>query len=133
MSRKRRNTLLVLILAAPLIAADFTLVLEGRLPLVQAGLPFALTFALVVGFLFALRKRDGQKIEGDERSAKIDGRAYAYSWYLTLYATLLLMANEELGLAKISTVQCLFLALVVLLASFWIIRTVLGRAGDLAE
>jgi hypothetical protein len=133
MSRKRRNTILVLILATPLVAADLALVLDGRLPLLQAGLPFVLIFALVVSFLFVLRKRDGQRIEGDERNAKIDGRAYAYSWYLTLYATLLLMANDQLGLVRMSTTQCLFLALAVLLASFWIFRTVLGRAGDLAE
>jgi hypothetical protein len=133
MSRGRKNTLIVLILAAPIAAADLALIAEGRLSLVRAALPFAITFAVVVGLLFFFRKRDGQKVEADERSVKIEGRAYAYSWYLTLYAALLLMANEELGLVEISTIQCLFLALAVLLASFWIFRAVLGRRGDLAE
>jgi hypothetical protein len=133
MSRRARNSLIVLVLAMPLFAVDLALVLEGKLSMAQAALPFVLIFAIVVALLYFLRKRDGQKVEKDERSVKIDGRAYACSWYLTLYAVLLFMANEELGLARMSTTQCLFLALAVLLSSFWLFRTVLGRRGDLAE
>jgi hypothetical protein len=43
------------------------------------------------------------------------------------------MVNDQLGLVKLAIGQILFYVLAVLLASFWIIRTVLNRRGDLEE
>jgi hypothetical protein len=133
MTRKRRNSLITVILMIPLFAGDVVLIARGQLPLVQAGIPFVLTFLIFFGLWFFLRRRDGQKVEGDERNMKIEGRAYCYSWILTLYTLALLMLNRQLGIVELSIDQCLFLVLAVLLASFWIFKAVLGHKGDLEE
>jgi hypothetical protein len=133
MTRKQRNSLIVIILSLPLFAGDIALVALGKLPLLQAGLPFALTFIVFGVLLLVLRKRDGQKVEGDERNIKIEGRAFCYSWLLTLYALFLFMANEQLALVRLESNQILFYVLAVMLASFWIIKIALGRKGDLEE
>jgi hypothetical protein len=133
MTRKQRNSLIVVILSLPLFAGDIALVASGKLPLVEALIPCVLSFVVFFVLWFVLRRRDGQKVEGDERSLKIEGRAFAYSWYLSLYALILFMANDSLGLVKLSASQCLFLILAVMLASFWIIKMALNRRGDLEE
>jgi hypothetical protein len=133
MKRKKRNTIIVAALTLPLLAADVALAVEGELPFLQAAVPFALSFALIAGLVLFLKKRDGQKVEADERSVKIEGRAFCYSWFLTLYVLLLFMANDRLRLVRMETAQCLFLVVAVLVASFWIFKAALSREGDLAE
>jgi len=132
-SRKRRNTILVIVLALPLFAGDIALIMRGTTPLAEIGLPFVLTFAVFIALYSIIRHKGGEKIEYDERSLRIEGRAFAYSWYLSFYAVTLLLLNDNLGLLKISSGQVLFLIIAVMLITFFINKYFLGRRGDLED
>jgi len=133
LTRRQRNTIIIIFLMLPIIAGDIALIAKGNLPFIEMGIPFIISFAFISLLWYAIRHRDGQKIEGDERSIKIEGRAFAYSWYLSLYILVLLMINENLKLIRLSSNQCLFYILVVMLCSFLIIRTALNRKGDVED
>jgi|GEM_PF-2254628 len=124
-------TILVIALTLPLLAGDIALIARGMLPLSQTGLPFVLTFAVFIILYAILRRRDGEKIEYDERSLRIEGRAFAYSWYLSLYAIALLLLNDTLGVVKMSAGHSLFLIFAVMLITNFIMKYFLGRRGDI--
>ncbi len=133
LSRKRRNTIVLLILLIPIIAGDIITIQQGKLPLTKMGIPFIMSFVICIFIFFLIRRNDDQKIEGDERSIRIEGRAFTYSWCLSLYTVILLLLNDNLELLKISTSQCLFFILFIMLISNLSIRAILNRKGDIEE
>ena len=130
-SRKKRNTIILFILLIPIIIGDIFIILQGKLPFLEIGIPFVLTFLLFITLFFFIRRKDGQKIEGDERNERIEGRAFAYSWCLSLYMVIILMLNDTLELIEISTGQCLFYILSVMLVTNLLFRAILSRKGDI--
>lgn len=130
-SRKKRNTIILFILLIPIIIGDIFIILQGKLPFLEMGIPFVLTFLLFITLFFFIRRKDGQKIEGDERNERIEGRAFAYSWCLSLYIVIILMLNDTLELIEISTGQCLFYILSVMLVTNLVFRAILSRKGDI--
>jgi uncharacterized membrane protein len=67
----KRKAFVVVILSIPVFALDFAIAASGKLPWAQTGIPFIAIFLLV-------RRRDGQKVQADERSVRIEGRASTY-------------------------------------------------------
>lgn len=133
LSRKRRNSAIVMILLLPVVTGDIVLVIKGELPIQEVGLPFILTFAIAAILILRMRRVGGERIEGDERSARIEGRAFAYSWYLTLYVLTLLMLNDRLGLWPISFAQGLLLVLAIMVVTLLVLKSALNRKGDLED
>jgi len=84
LSRKRRMTILAIALTLPFLAGDTVLIVRGTTPLAEIALPFVLSFAVFTALYVIARHKGGEKIEHDERSLRIEGRAFAYSWYLSL-------------------------------------------------
>ena len=132
-SRKQRNAIIILVFLIPIVVGDVAIVIKTKLLSYEFFIPFMLTFAIFTFLLLFLRRKDGQKIEGDERNVRIEGRAFTYSWCLSLYAIFILLLSEDLRLFKISVSQCLFCILFVMLASNLIIRAILNRKGDIEE
>ncbi len=126
-------TILAIALTLPLFAGDTVLIVRGTTPLAEIALPFVLSFAVFTALYVIARHKGGEKIEHDERSLRIEGRAFAYSWYLSLYAIALLVLNDTLGVVKMSSEQALFLILAAMLATFFITRYFLNRRGDIED
>ena len=125
-----RKALVVIILSIPVFALDTAIVASGKLPLIETGIPFIATFIIFIAVFFVLRRKDGQKVEADERNVKIEGRAYTYSWWITFYVIILLMGADTLGILKVFAAQCYFFIIVAMLASSWILRAILYRKAD---
>lgn len=133
LTRKRRNTIIVVLLTLPLFAAEVVLAFRGVYPFKETIVPFILTFALIAVLLLAIRRAGGERLEGDERTERIEGRAFCYSWLTTLYALTVLILNDRLGLWPIGLSQGLVLVLVVMVASLNVFKLALNRAGDLRD
>jgi hypothetical protein len=133
MTRTQRNTLIAIVLMLPIIAGDLGLYFSGKLPLVQVVIPFVLSFSILIFIWFVIKRRDGQKVEADERSIKIAGRAFTYSWLITLYFLVLFILNEQLGILQISASSYLGYLMMAMVFSNLIFRAVLNRKGDVAE
>jgi hypothetical protein len=132
MKRGQRNTLIMILLTLPIIAGDIVLAARGKLS-AELMIPYTLAFAVIIAVVLFMRKRDGQKMEGDERNERIEGRAFCYSWMLTLYTLFLLLLNRQLEVVSLSIDQCLFLVLAVMLVTNLAFRAALNRKGDLVE
>lgn len=132
-TRRRRNTIIVVLLTLPLFAAEVVLAFRGVFPFKETIVPFILTFALIAVLMLAVKRAGGERLEGDERTERIEGRAFCYSWLITLYALTVLMLNDKLGLWPIGLYQGLVLVLVVMVASLNIFKVALNRAGDLRD
>ncbi|MBN1639294.1 MAG: hypothetical protein JW866_10015 [Ignavibacteriales bacterium] len=130
-SRRKRNTIILFILLIPIFVGDIFIILQGKLPFLEMGIPLVLTFLLFITLFFFIKRKDGQKIEGDERNERIEGRAFTYSWCLSLYVVIILMLNDTLELFEISTSQCLFYILSVMLVTNLVFRATLNRKGDI--
>ncbi len=126
-------TILAIVLTLPLLAGDTVLIVRGTTALAEIAIPFILTFAVFTVLYAIARRKGGENIEYDERSLRIEGRAFAYSWYLSLYAIALLLLNDTMGLVRMSSGQGLFLILAAMLATFFITRYFLGRRGDIED
>ena len=125
-----RKTLIIIILSIPVFALDVAILATGKLPWVQAGLPFIATFVIFFAIFLLVRRRDGQKVQADERNVKIEGRAYTYSWWITFYVIMLLMGADTLGIFKLFAAQCYFYIVFAMLGSYWILRAILNRKAD---
>jgi hypothetical protein len=125
-----RKALIVIILSIPVFALDSAIVASGKIPLIAAGIPFIGTFVVFWVIFLVLRRRDGQKVQADERNVKIEGRAYTYSWWISFYVIILLMGVDTLGLFKLFAAQCYTYILFAMLASYWILRSILNRKAD---
>jgi len=132
-TRKRRNTIIVVLLSLPLFAAEVVLAFRGVFPFRETIVPFFLMFAFVAVLVLVVRRAGGERLEGDERTERIEGRAFGYSWLVTLYALTVLLLNDRLGLWPIGLYQGLILVLVVMVASLNIFKLALNRAGDLRD
>lgn len=132
-SRKRRNTIIVVVLTVPLFIAEVVLALRGTVPFWEITVPFILTFAVIVIVMIAARRVGGERLEGDERTERIEGRAFCYSWLLTLYALTLLLLNDRLGLLPLEPSQGLIIVLVVMVFSLNVFKLALNRSGDLRD
>lgn len=125
-----KKALIVIILSIPVFALDAAIVASGKIPLIAAGIPFIGTFVVFWSIFLVLRRRDGQKVQADERNVKIEGRAYTYSWWISFYVIILLMGADTLGLFKLFAAQCYTYIIFAMLASYWILRSVLNRKAD---
>jgi hypothetical protein len=130
MKRSQRNSLIIALLSLPIFAGDIALVAQGKLPIFQALIPFTLGFVVFFLIIILGRRRDDEKIPVDERSLKIQGKAYTLSWWIGFYFIVLFMLNDQLGLLALSVRQILAYVVVAQMGSFWAIKTVLNKKGD---
>lgn len=125
----KRGNVVVLVLSIPVVAIDVALFVAGKvavMTLVSTLVAFAV-FVFVYWFL-ALR---GQRVEKDERTIRLNRKALAYSWLLSIYAVILLIGSDSLGLLRLSGLQYLGLVIIVMTFSYLILYVVMIGRGSM--
>jgi len=83
-----------------------------------------------IAIALALRWRDGDQPEGDERSGKIWAYGAAYAWLIGLYFITVLMLGVYFSMISISTVNALVMVAGVMVASAIILMRYFRHKGD---
>ncbi len=125
----RRKLLPVLIFAGltiPLLIGAVVLVTKKGPALPELLTISAIIMAVFVG-LVANLLRSGERLETDERSDKIDGAAFTFSWYLGVYLVFTLLLANELKFTDLSIQQTLLLVLASMLISKPLLKFILTK------
>jgi hypothetical protein len=124
---KRRSLILVPFLV-PLLGLDVALIVTGKLTATSL-LPTLGAFGVVflLYWYFMLR---GEPAEKDERTIKLARTAATYSWLFSIYVVVLLSGSDSLGLLSLSGSQYLFIVMMTMVLSNFVVHLVLSRRGD---
>lgn len=131
LTRKNRNTIIVILLMCPILIGDFLFLFKTPKTLFVSLIPFFITFIIFTLLMFILNQNNNQKIKADERILRIEGRAFSYSWYVMFYSLMLFILNNQLDLIYLTIDQILLILLAILFISFFTIKGILNKNGDL--
>ena len=124
----KRRSLIIVPFLVPLLGLDVALIVTGKL---TATSLLPTLGAFVVFFLlywyFTLR---GEPAEKDERTIKLARTAATYSWLFSIYIVVLLSGSDSLGLLSLSGSQYLFIVMMTMVLSNFVVHLVLSRRGD---
>jgi len=124
----KRGNVVILVLCIPVVAIDVALFVTGRVALVTLVSTLA-AFTVVVSLYWFLTLR-GQRVEKDERTIRLNRKALAYSWLLSIYAVILLIGSDSLGLLRLSGLQYLGIVVMVMTFSYLILYVVMIGRGS---
>ena len=124
----KRGNVVIFVLSVPVVAIDVALFVTGRVALVTLVSTLA-AFTVVVSLYWFLTLR-GQRVEKDERTIRLNRKALAYSWLLSIYAVILLIGSDSLGLLRLSGLQYLGIVVMVMTFSYLILYVVMIGRGS---
>jgi hypothetical protein len=86
--------------------------------------------ALVFAVIMLLRRRDGEKIEKDERTMRLERLALSYSWMVSFFSVVAIMYFNYIELIRPTAAQALTLVALTMALSSFAARFLVTRKGD---
>ena len=124
----KRGNVVIFVLSIPVVAIDVALFVTGRVAFVTlVSTLAAFTIFVFVYWFLALR---GQRVEKDERTIRLNRKALAYSWLLSIYVVILLIGSDSLGFLRLSGLQYLGIVVMVMTFSYLILYVVMTGRGS---